>query len=254
MHPIEMHEVSDEFAHCCLAAVQHIETRAEGRLRSWLKNNLHHPFLEHLSFRLGNQLFFIRLEDADGLLQLPGSRDGLFTVAAGCKGHPCIMPMQHRAGRWTAQLPGWGLTDPRNGMSIDPIALITDERIEMTEWEVHDCGIQVVRDHLQKAGREVIWWNSAPDLEPSIWFAGDSGPEWVMVRTVRYPAAMPDPPPGWEQIAETCAAIGRVGHFASVSLASADDAFDSSGVVPATPLWRGHRMFPRFDGLVPAPV
>jgi hypothetical protein len=65
---------------------------------------------------------------------------------------------------------------------------------------------------------------------------------------------MPHPPAHWEQIAETCAAIGRVGHFASVSLAGADDAFDLSGVVPATPLWRGYRMFCRFDGLVPAPV
>jgi hypothetical protein len=76
-------------------------------------------------------------------------------------------------------MPGWGLLDARSGALLDPLALISDERIEMTDWEVHDCGVQVVRDHLQKAGRELIWWNSAPDLEPSISFAGDSGPEWV---------------------------------------------------------------------------
>jgi hypothetical protein len=49
---------------------------------------------------------------------------------------------------------------------------------------------------------------------------------------------------------EGCARIGKTGHFASVSIANHDDAFDPSGTVPPTPLWRGHRMVVRFDGLV----
>jgi hypothetical protein len=57
MHDIEMHEVSDEFARCWQAAGRHIQIQAQGPLRSWLKANLNPPFLEHLSFRLGNQLF-----------------------------------------------------------------------------------------------------------------------------------------------------------------------------------------------------
>jgi hypothetical protein len=254
MRPIEMHEVSDEFVRCWQTAGRHIETQAQGPLHSWLKSNLYQPFLEHLSFRLGNQLFFIRLEDADGLLQIPGSRDGLLTIAAACKGYPCIMPMECRAGLWTVQMRSWGLIDARSGMSIDPIALITDERIEMTDWEVHDCGIQVVRDHLQQANKKLMWWNSDPNLEPSVLFEGDSGPEWVVVLAVRYPALKAGPPANWAQIVNKCTPISRVGHFASVSLASVDDAFDPSGAVPATPLWRGHLLSRRFDGLVPGPV
>ena len=34
-----------------------------------------------------------------------------------------------------------------------------------------------------------------------------------------------------------------------VAVACADDAFDPSGTVPPEPLWRGHPMFVRFDGL-----
>jgi hypothetical protein len=202
-----------------------------------------------LSFRLGNQLFFIRIEDADGVLETPGSRIGLFAVAEGRKGHPCIMPMRYRAGIWAAQVPGWGLLEAKSGKMIDPSALISDERIEMTDWELNDFAVQIVRDHLQKTGRKLMSWTSAPEVEPSIWFVGDGGPEWIVVRAVRYPTLKADPPANWKQIAARCAKLGTVGHFASVSVANADDAFDLSGSVPPEPLWRGHRMVVRFDGL-----
>ena len=61
MHEIEMSEVSEEFAKCWKAAGIHIQNQAQGGLRSWLKADLNPPFLEHLSFRLGNQLFFVRI-------------------------------------------------------------------------------------------------------------------------------------------------------------------------------------------------
>ena len=125
MYEIEMHEVSEEFARCWQAAGQHIEKQAQGPLQSWLKVSLNPPFLEHLSFRLGNQLFFIRIEDADEMLDIPGSRSGLLAVAEGCKGYPCIMPMRYRAGVWTVQMPGWGLLDAITGNAIDPAALIS---------------------------------------------------------------------------------------------------------------------------------
>ena len=80
MYDIEMHEVSDEFARCWAAAGRHIQARVQGP-HSSLKANLNSPALEHLSFRLGNQLFFVRIEDVDDRLDVPGSRAGLFSIA-----------------------------------------------------------------------------------------------------------------------------------------------------------------------------
>jgi hypothetical protein len=105
MHDIEMHEITEQFAQCWRTAGRHIERQAQGPLQSWLKSSLSPPFLEHLSFRLGNQLFFVRIEDADGVLEVPGSRIGLLAVAEGCKGYPCIMPMRYRAGVWAVEVP-----------------------------------------------------------------------------------------------------------------------------------------------------
>jgi hypothetical protein len=92
-----MHKASEEFARCWQAAGRHIQTQAQGPLNSGLKANLNPPFLEHLSFRLGNQLFFIRIEDQVERLDVPGSRAGVLSISEGCEGHPCIMPMRFHA-------------------------------------------------------------------------------------------------------------------------------------------------------------
>jgi len=252
LHDIEMHAVSDDFARCWQAAGRHIQSKAQGPLHSWLKANPDPPFLEHLSFRLGNQLFFIRIEDADGRLALPGSRQGLLSIADGCNGHPCLLPMRSRAGAWEVDAPGWGFTDLRSGRPVDPIDLVSDERIEMTDWEVHDFAVQVVRDQLAEAGRTLMSWQGNPSVDPSIWFVGDNGPEWVVVRAARYPERRA-PPDNWPGISEGCARIGKLGHFASVTVANAANAFDLSGDMAPEPLWRGHAMYVSFGGLEPGP-
>ena len=254
MHDIEMHDVSQEFARCWQVAGRHIQIQVQGPLHSWLKVNLNPPFLEHLSFRLGNQLFFIRIEDVDGKVQVPGSRNGLLSIAEGCKGHPCLMPMRLRAGTWAPETSGWGLLHAQTGKPIDPVALVSDDRIEMTDWELQDFAVQIVRDHLEKTGKKLMSWQGSPQVDPSIWFIGSSGREWIVVRAVRYPQTKADPPANWQEIAERCARLGKVGYFAPVSVANADDAFDPSGAVQAEPLWRGHRMLARFEGLVSGPA
>ncbi len=248
MHDIEMHEVSEEFARCWRPAGLHIQKQVQGKI-SWLRAHLNPPFLEHFSFRLGNQLFFIRIEDEDGKVKAPGSRQGLQTIADGCKGHPCIMPMALKGGDWTPVVGGWGLLDAQTGRQINPIDHVSDQRIEMTDWELHDFAVQVVRDHLTSSGRKLMSWQGNPAVDPSIWFVGDAGPEWVVVRAARYPHAPPGQPANWDRIAESSARLSRIGHFAPIVVANADDAFHSS--VPALPLWRGHALTIRFQGLMP---
>ncbi|NQW52271.1 MAG: hypothetical protein HQ465_13635 [Rhodospirillales bacterium] len=252
MYDIDMQEASQEFARCWNAAGVHIQKMAQGQV-PWLKANLHPPFLEHLSFRMGNQLFFVRLEDVEGRLDVPGNRRGVLAIAEGCKGHACIMPMRRKGAEWIADGQGWGLHDVRTGQGIDPVATVSDKLIEITDWELQDFAVQVVKDHLVKQGRTMMSWHGNPSVDPSIWFVGDHGPEWVVVRATRYPKTSVEPPANWRAIAESCSGLGKSGHFASVGVSNADDAFDPAGAVPATPLWRGHGMFVRFMGLVPGP-
>jgi hypothetical protein len=250
MFEIEMNEMSREFLPIWQAAGEHLDAQVDGGIRSWLRAHPYPPVLEHLSFRLGNQLFFVRVEDADDQIAGPGSRRGLLAVAQGTNGHSCILPMRKRMLRstWVADRPGWGLVDARSGRPVDPHALVTDERIEMTDWELHDMAVQVVREHLQQQGFELMSWQGNPEVDPSIWFIGKSGrPEWVVVRAALFPDEEPERPGHWEDIARGCSHLSAIGHFAPVGICGVDQLMDpdDTGRRP----YRGHRLHAEFQGL-----
>ncbi len=261
MYPIEMAEVTDEFSECWNTAAFHLQDQAGDQINSWLRAILMPPFLEHLSFRLGNQLFFIRIEDVDDQLQTPGNPDGLLMIADGCQGHACVMPMQLVSGKyggehslhWQPAEPGWGLLDAKTRQPINPVALISDELIEMTNWELQDFAVQVVRDHLLSQGREIISFNGNPDVHPSLWFVGDDGPEWVSVGVVRYPLTEASLPANVSKLQTTFNRSGHLGHFASVAIANAEDPFDPVAAANGNhlPRYRGHRLHVKFNRLEP---
>lgn len=252
MHQIEMNEMSEAFFPCWKAAGMHLSRQVDGGIQAWLRAHPYPPFLEHLSFRLGNQLFFIRVDDADGKVRGPGNPRGFITAATLANGHACLLPMKKKlfGGSWVADLPGWGLLNAVTGRPVHPVTLVTDQKIEMSAWEVHDMAVQVVRAHVEGQGFELMSWQGNPHVDPSIWFVGATGkPEWVVVRSATFPANSAERPANWREIAANCAAMSRTGHFASVAVVSVEQPFQSPEERPV-PLWRGHGMHVRFAGLV----
>lgn len=246
MRDIEMDAAGEIFARCWAAAGRHIQAQGQGGVQ-WLKARLEPPFLEHLSFRLGNQLFFVRIFDIDGRVSVPGNEVGYRAIAEGYLGHPCLMPMQERLGDWEPFSPGWGLVDPETGKILDPVSLVSDELIEMTDWELQDFAVQIVRAALKKDGREIMSSQGSPRINPSIWFVGDDGPEWVLVRAARYPAKEAPMPADIDEIAWLASRNDEPGHFASVSVSSAAERDNVTG--HPVPLWRGHALNVRYPGL-----
>ena len=244
LHDIEMSEFSNEFAQCWSAAGRHLTVSAQGQIQHWLKAELTPPFLEHLSFRLGNQLFFVRIEDEDQQLEVPGNWSGVQMIAEKCAGHACLMPMQKRGGQWQPAHPGWGLLGMDSGALINPAALVSDEATPMTAWELHDFAVQVVRADLEKAGRHIMSWQSNPHADPSIWFVGDSGPEWVVVRPAVYPDEEAPLPAHIAQIRQSCVRLSLIGHFASVSVVCLGDCLSQEEI----PM-RGYRLMTNYAGL-----
>ncbi|MFC1494921.1 hypothetical protein ACFL6W_06565 [Thermodesulfobacteriota bacterium] len=251
MYDIEMQKMSQEFFNCWQAAGLYLSDRAQEGKLSWIRAHPYPPFLEHLSFRLGNQLFFIRVEDIDGTVEGPGTLEGLNTVAEGSGGHACIMPMRKKfAGEeWVPDTGGWGLIDASNGDPVDPFSLVTDEKIEMTPWELHDMAVQIVREYIEKKDFQLMSWQSTLDVDPSIWFTGESnGPEWVVVRATKYPEAHASLPENWKEIVQQCTSVSQTGYFASVAIASSEQKFESENE-EAVPLYRGASMYIQFPGL-----
>ena len=250
MHNIEMNEVTPEFAECWKDAGRYLQSQTKQVKLNWLKADLVPPFLEHLSFRIENQLFFVGLEDIEGRVRGPGNTDGYKFIANECKGHACLMLMQKGAEHWLPVNSGWGLIDPESKSLIDPVDLVTDEKIVMTDWELQDFALQVVRNHVEKQmGYQVMSSQGNPSVDPSMWFIGDHGPEWVVIRACRYPNLQAEMPKNLPDISRSCSRLGSKGHFASVGFANEEDAFDPSGSIPPLQLWRGHGFHVRFKGL-----
>lgn len=249
MHHIETTSPSREFLECWAAAGRHLDRCADGAPHFWIKVDPTPPFLEHLSFRVGNQLFFVRIEDVDGNLSVPGSRDGLRMIADGCCAHACLMSMRRGPDGWTPAAGGWGLQALDRGTIIDPPGLVTDLPVVMTDWELQDFAVQVVRTHIEKAGHRLMSWQGNPVVDPSLWYEGADGPVWVIVRAVRYPERDAAVPANWREIAKGCERIGRIGEFASVAVSSALETFDRNGTTAPKPLLRGGPMYVGFGGL-----
>ena len=86
------------------------------------------------------------------------------------------MPMKRKflSGDWVADVAGWGLLDAATRKPISPVELVSDQKIEMTPWEVHDMAVQIVRDYLANEGFELMSWQGNPEVDPSIWFIGET--------------------------------------------------------------------------------
>jgi hypothetical protein len=271
MHDIEMNKMSTEFLNIWNAAGEHLQEQINDclprlqklypsnehhdfQLHAWLKAYPYPPFLEHLSFRLGNQMFFVRVEDVSKRIHGPGSLNGLRYIAESNRGHACLLPMtmsgvstEYGFGiqikddkivgcEWVPHEAGWGLIDANTGKPLDPMSLVTDEKIEMTPWELQDTAVQIVKDFLENEGYQIMSWQGDPDVDPSLWFIGDSnGPEWVVVRAVKRNTKRPD---NWQAIASGCSHMSQIGHYAPVELIS----FGKR-------LYRGYSMVPMFSGL-----
>lgn len=246
LYPIPVEEVTPAFSECWRAAGSHLNSMARDARIGWPKSDLLPPFLEHLSFRLGNQLFFVRLEDADGHLVVPGTIEGLKMVAEGCRGVPCIMPMTKSPDGWRPHLPGWGIIDATTRRSVDPAALVNDAKIEMTDWELHDFAVQVVRERLKADGYTVLSSQGNPDVDPALWFAVGNAKQWVVVRAVRFPTLVADVPHQWRDISKRCSQISPHGNFASVAVAGGET---REGQDADIRLLRGYPLFARYTGL-----
>lgn len=257
MYAIETHEMTPDFIKIWQAACKHLNTQVEGGIQFWLRAHTNPPVLEHLSFRLGNQLYFIHLYDANGDVEGPGSLDGLRHIADSCKGHACLMPMVRDTGttQWRTAESGWGLIHPITHAQIDPIALLSDEAVVMTDWELHDLVVQVVRQNIEKQGYKLMSFCSDPGVDPSIWFVGASGrPEWAVVRAARYPQKRAERPANMKDISASAARLSKTGHYASVSVANSDYTFNPKVELSsnAIPIYRGTRLFVKYAGLEPA--
>lgn len=250
MYQVNQGEASERFKQAWVIAGIHIQSQCREGL-NWLRATLNPPLAEHLSFRLGNQLFFIYIE-AEGIPS-PGAKGLFLEVAKEAGAVPCLFKLRKGIKGFEPVLSGWNLTHALEGSSVNPIDLVSDELIEMTDWEVHDFAVQVVKDYLKQNGKNVFDFQPSPKIDPSIWFEEEGEKCWVVVRSGSYPTQQLERPANIQDIAESCKRLGDTGFFAPVIFANNEDPFDPDAATNGNfmPLYRGHGAIVKFEGLEP---
>jgi hypothetical protein len=248
MYDVAQEEPSETFKRAWQAAGRHIGPLG-GDSFNWLRATLNPPMAEHLSFRLGNQIFFVWVDAAEFVYE---NGKGLFLkVSQEANAIPCIMPMTERLTKFESSMPGWGLIHAETREPVNPPDLVSDELIQMTDWELHDFAIQMVKSKLSEEGKNVFSAQSSREIDPSIWYEEDGDAHWVVVRARRHPELQATAPANMEDIAEGCSRMGKAGFFASVVVANHDDPFDPEAATNGNylPLYRGHGMSVNYEGL-----
>jgi tetratricopeptide (TPR) repeat protein len=243
MYHVDQAEPSDRFKMAWQSAGVHIQQLGSNGL-VWLRTDLHLPMAEHLSFRLGNQLFFIFVEAAEyNFIE----RKSLFLeVSKEANAIPCVISMVEHENTFTTSKPGWGFVHAETNQLVNPSDLVSSELIEMSDWELHDFAIQVVKNSLEKEGKKIFAVQSALNIDPSIWFEEKDENYWVVVRSARFPKNEAPIPANIDSIKASCASKGKAGFFASVGVVPSPTSNNpNSGGI----LYRGQGMHIKFSGL-----
>ena len=254
MFPIEFETASEDFVPCWRAAGVHLSEMNDLGRKRFIRASLMPIVLEHLSFALGNQIFFVHVCDVNEKVQSPSSVKGCIYAAELGNGVPCILEMQiNHSGEWTPANDGWGLKHAETNELINLQDYMTNDDVEITDWEVADiANLRVVKE-IEQSGGTILSTNADPNVHPSIFFVDeDEKSNFVVVVTARYPHE-PELEDGLiEKIKEGVSGFATSGFIAEVTLVSADDPFDPDAKNSGNylPLLRGAGYHQKFSGLL----
>ena len=254
MFPVEFETASEDFVPCWQAAGVHLSKMKDLGRKRFIRANLTPIVLEHLSFVLGNQIFFIHVCDANHKVQPPSPVEACIYASELGKGVPCILEMRlDDSQRWVPVHEGWGLKHAETDELINPQNYITDQDVEITDWEIADIANLRVAREIEESGGTILSTNSDPSVHPSLFFLDqDENAHFVVVVTARYPFD-PELEEGLiDKIKDQVSSFSASGFTAEITLVSTDDPFDPDARENGNflPLLRGAGYHQKFSGLL----
>lgn len=238
---------------------KHAGKLPESRDFRWIKSDLTWPSFDHLTFAYGNQIFSVLVEIIDGEESQLSKQECQRCFDACVKNNliPCVFQVSIRDMK--PFLEDWNLLALETNLPIAPQELVTDKRIEMSEWELRNMAIQIVRDSVTQNGGKVLSFTDVLGIDPQVWFEDNTGTRaWVIVR--HYPVLSGDEAQEFVGIErQHTQLVPFDGYFAAVSMASSEPVFYNrdGGIIPLSrrfdgtaPLYRGDEFYVKFDRLL----
>jgi len=225
----------------------------------WVKTELTWPSFDHLTFAYGNRVFSVLVDAMEGGRSAI-SRQAMDRFLEATKKNnlvPCIFPIKTET--MIPASAGWNLFDAVEPAPLDPESFDMTGKMVMSEWELRNFAIQIVRDSITRDGSsEILSFTDVLGVDPQVWFQdADGNRAWVIVRHSPQITGSE-----WEEHAGLEKSNPQLrpydGYFAAVSLASsAPFLYDLEGKhIPLSerftgkaPLYRGDGFHIKFEGL-----
>lgn len=173
---------------------------------TWIRAEPTRPSFDDLNFRYKNQVFSVLIKIFDkvsGKEIITTGREAMFEKCTKENNLvPCIFPIDFElvpttepfwgyklepyktpAHKLTPQNPDdWNLFRFKTHEKIDPIKLASDTPVLMSDYEMQNFAIQIVRNQLKKDGFKLESFCDAPGITPQVWFQDKNGKMcWVCV-------------------------------------------------------------------------
>jgi len=171
----------------------------------WIKAELTYPSFDNLTFAYKNSVFSVVIEliDDKGSSLTKQQKDRLLIACEKNNLIPCTFRLnfKEKTDNFMSRLmgnkdqldyelkpikQGWNLYDARTSQEIDPLYLASNEKTLMSEWELSNFAIQIVRNDLEKEGNQILSFCDLPEVNPQIWFKNKKGETgWVIVKHIK---------------------------------------------------------------------
>lgn len=156
----------------------------------WIKSEMTMPSFSDLIFAWKNKIFVvIPLATYKDSIILPHDNRVVARMISLAKENdlePCIFPVWNTEEQYSA----WNLFDAasyeksRKLIKINPLKVANEEDRRMSEWELYDFAISVIKNNvIQEEGLKIASWHDVPDVNPQIFFFDKNNRlSWVYVR------------------------------------------------------------------------
>lgn len=171
----------------------------------WIKAELTYPSFDNLTFAYKNSIFSVVIEliDDKGSSFTKQQKDRLLIACEENNLIPCTFRLnfKEKSDNFMSRLmgnkdqldyelkpikQGWNLYDARTSQEIDPLYLASNDKTLMSQWELSNFAIQVVRNDLEKEGNQILSFCDLPEVNPQIWFKNNKGETgWVIVKHIK---------------------------------------------------------------------
>lgn len=139
---------------------------------AWIQSTLLSPAFQHLCFRYKNNVYsiLIGLQKGETLFVRTQDMTNQKNVCLKNNMIPCVIPLDEETLK-----PVLSGSHMFNTQTFEQVSIEEGDVTEMSQWELMDFAIQMVKNHITQQGCKLMSYCNVPEIVPQLWFEDKLG-------------------------------------------------------------------------------